>query len=88
MIEINQVRHMSKKTHEFTSQSTQQRFEVNSTMSENTFHIFRFTTQQVNPFVKIVWSMKSYLLNLKLNKGKPLYVYNVPPKNQSKIIFL
>ena len=65
---------MSKKMQEFTSQPTQQRFQVNSTKSQHTHHTFRFTTQQVSPFVKIVWSMKSYLINLKLNKDKLLYV--------------
>ena len=79
---------MLKETYEFTSQSIQQRFHVNCTKSQHTRHTFRFTTQQVSPFVKIVWSMKSYLINSKLNWDKLLYVYYIPSKFWLKIIFL
>ena len=65
---------MSKKAHEFTNQSIQQRFEVNSTKSQ-CFHLtFKFNTQQVIHFIKKFWSMKRYLINLKLNREKPLCV--------------
>ena len=65
---------MSKKAHEFTNQSIQQRFEVNSTKSQRFHRTFRFNTLQASHFVKIVWSTKSYLINLKLNREKPLCV--------------
>ena len=65
---------MSKKAHEFTNQSIQQRFEVNSTKSQHFHRTFRFDTQQVSHFVKIVWSTESYPINLKLNRDKILHV--------------
>ena len=65
---------MSKKAHEFTNQSIQQTFEVNSTKFQHFFRTFGFNIQQASHFVKIVWSMKSYPINLKLNRDKPLYV--------------
>ena len=65
---------MPKKAHEFTSQSIQQRFEVNFTKSQHFHRTFRFNRQQVSHFVKNFWSMKSYPINLKLNRDKPLCV--------------
>ena len=49
---------MSKKAHEFTNQSIQQRFEVNSTKSQCFHRTFRFNIQQASHFVKIVWPTK------------------------------
>ena len=65
---------MSKKAHEFTNQSIQQRFEGNFTKSQHFHHTFRFNTQPVSHFVKKFWFTKSYLINLKLNRDKLLYV--------------
>ena len=79
---------MSKKMQEFTSQSTQQIFQVNSTKSQYSRYTFRFTIQQVSHFVKIVWSMKIFPINLKLNRDKLLHVQYIPLKVQLKIIFL
>ena len=75
---------MSKKAHEFTNQSIQQRFEVNSTKSQRFHRTFKFNTQQAIHFITIVWSTKIYLINLKLNMEKPLCVSYVPPKIQLK----
>ena len=79
---------MSKKAYEFTNQSIQQRFEVNSTKSQRFHRTLKFNTQQASHFLKIVWSTKSYPINLKLNRDKLLYVLYVPSKIQLKIIFL
>ena len=65
---------MSKKAHEFTNQSIQQRFEVNSTKSQGFHRTFRFNIQLANYFVKLVWSTKRYSINLTLNRDKLLYV--------------
>ena len=65
---------MLKKVHEFTNQSIQQRFEVNSTKSQHFHRTFKFNIQQVSHFVKIVWSTKIYPINLKLNRDNLLYV--------------
>ena len=65
---------MSKKAHEFTNQSIQQRFEIYSSKSQRFHFTFRFKTQQASHFLKIVWSMKRYPINLKLNRDKFLYV--------------
>ena len=65
---------MSKKEYEFTNQSIQQRFEVNSKKSQCFHRTFRFNIQQASHFVKIVWFTKSCLINLKLNREKNLCV--------------
>ena len=57
---------MSKKEHEFTNQSIQQRFEVNFTKSQRFHRTFRFNTKQGRHFIKKFLSMKIYPINSRL----------------------